>query len=82
MINRRNMNAKLVAIAIAVLPQIVTGNTIDNAFKFCSVLDGTGLLSKPCKVSGWSQSIDVSIDTSSSEARRICTGITSWRPLR
>lgn len=73
--NRRNINTALVAVAIALLPQAASADTVDNAYGFCSALDGTGLLSKPCEVSGWSQAIDVSIDTSSSEARKICAGI-------
>jgi len=52
-------------------------DSVDNAFKFCTALDGTGLLSKPCEVSGWSLSIDISIDTTSNEARKICSGIAS-----
>ncbi|MCK5284954.1 MAG: hypothetical protein KAJ86_05145 [Alphaproteobacteria bacterium] len=55
--------------------QISKADTVDNAYKFCYALDSTGLLSEPCKVSGWGRSIDVSIDTSSSEARKICSGI-------
>jgi len=73
--NRRNIGAKLVALAFTFLPIMAGADTVDNAFRFCSALDGTGLLSKPCEVSGGSQAIDVTIDTSSSEARKICSSI-------
>lgn len=73
--NHRNINAKLMAISLTFLPIAAGADTVDNAFRFCRALDGTGVLSKPCEVSGWSQAIDLSIDTSSSEARKICAGI-------
>jgi len=57
------------------LSQASYADTVDNAFKFCSALDATGILSKPCEVSGWNKSIDVTMDTSSTEARKICSGI-------
>ena len=57
------------------LSQASYADTVDNALKFCSALDGTGMLSKPCDVSGWNQSIDITMDAASSEARKICSGI-------
>jgi len=33
------------------------------------------MLSHPCEVSGWNQAVDVSIDTTSSEARKICSEV-------
>ena len=72
---RRNTIAGLAATMILGLSQVSYADTVDNAFKFCSALDATGMLSKPCDVSGWNQSIDVTMDTSSSEARKICSGI-------
>ena len=68
----------IVGFAVAMilgLSQASYADTVDNAFKFCSALDATGLLSKPCDVSGWNQSIDVTMDTSSTEARKMCAGI-------
>jgi hypothetical protein len=73
--NRRNIHATLVSAAIALLPQVAGADTVYNAFRFCSALDGTGLLSRPCKVSGWSQAFNVSSDTTSSDARDSCAGI-------
>lgn len=46
-----------------------------NAYAICEVLDSTGVTSGKCSVSGWKQSIDISIDTSGSEAMQICHGI-------
>lgn len=71
----RKTVAGLAAMMVLGLSQVSHADTIDNAFKFCSALDATGVLSKLCDVSGWNQSIDVTMDTSSSEARKICSGI-------
>jgi hypothetical protein len=45
-----------------------------NALRLCAVFDSEGDESEPCKVSGWSASVEVSIDTSGPEARKICEG--------
>ena len=74
----KNTIAGLTAMMIIGLSQASyadTADTVDNAFKFCRALDATGMLSKPCDVSGWNHSIDVTMDTSSSEARKICSAI-------
>jgi hypothetical protein len=63
------------AIALALNAPLTFADTVDNAYRLCSVFDGAGLLSKPCDVSGWNQAVDVSIDTNSAEARKICSGV-------
>jgi uncharacterized protein YwgA len=51
-------------------------NAVDNAYKLCFLLDNTGLLSKPCDISaGWNPAISISIDTSSSKARKMCSNL-------
>ncbi len=55
----------------------VYADTIDNAMKLCAVFDSTGMLSEKCDISGLSQSVDFSIDTSSKEAIEICNQVTS-----
>lgn len=74
--NSRHTKSALLALAIISLTsQAALADSVENAYRFCSALDSTGLLSQPCKVSGWNQAIDATIDTSSSEARKICAGI-------
>lgn len=51
------------------------GKSVENAYSVCSVFDRTGLLSEPCSVSGWHSAIDVKMDTSGTEARKICDGV-------
>ena len=49
-------------------------DAVGDAFALCSALEATGLITE-CKVKGWGSTIDVRIDTSSSEARTLCSGI-------
>jgi hypothetical protein len=49
--------------------------SVSNAFGLCRVFDGTDLLSEPCSVSGWNSSVDVKMDTSGGEARKICSDV-------
>lgn len=75
---KTTMNKKVLiaaAIVMASNAPFAFADTVDNAYRLCSVFDGTGLLSKPCDVSGWNQAVDVSMDTSSSEARKICSSV-------
>lgn len=44
---------------------------VGNAYLLCKIVESTGLSSE-CKVSGWGQSVDATIDMNSSEARKLC----------
>ena len=44
-----------------------------NADKLCMMADATKLESAPCWVSGWNSSVNVTFDTTSAEARSLCT---------
>ena len=48
------------------------------AHKVCALMDSTGLTSKTCSVSGWSSSVDVTIDMTSTEARDLCYKVSGW----
>ena len=50
-------------------------SSVNNAYGLCHVFDNTGLLSEPCSVSGWHSAVDIKIDTSGGEARKICNGV-------
>jgi hypothetical protein len=50
-------------------------DAVADAFRLCAIMNHTKLLSEPCKVSGWNSSVDVSIDTTAAEARKICAGL-------
>lgn len=67
-------------IAAAALPLITTPATaktdsVSSAYALCSVVDGTGLASAPCEVSGWNQSVTATIDMTSGEARKLCVQV-------
>jgi hypothetical protein len=78
--SRLNMK---VAAAMALIGMMALGTEADadsitsvaNAQRLCMVLDGMGDLSEKCKVTGWGSSVEISLDTSSREARKICDGI-------
>lgn len=57
--------------------QVSSASSVDNAYKFCSALDSTGMLSKQCEVSSAGKSINVTMNTSENEAQKICRGITA-----
>jgi hypothetical protein len=49
-------------------------NVVDDASRLCTSLRNTGLVTE-CSVSGWGSTVDVTIDTTGSEARKMCSGI-------
>ena len=46
--------------------------SVDSAYKVCYLFDGTDLMSEPCDVSGWGSSVNVRMDISAPEARKLC----------
>lgn len=55
----------------------LANDTVDNAFKLCHAMEATGLLSDKCEVSGRHQTVSMVMDTSASEARKICVGMST-----
>ncbi|QXZ80945.1 hypothetical protein [Rhizobium sp. L51/94] len=51
-------------------------DTVTDAFFMCKVVDGTGLATAPCEVSGWKQTVTASLDMSSEDARQACKMLT------
>lgn len=49
--------------------------SVDNAFTLCRFLDRTGSLSEPCHVSGWNASVTISVDSTATEAVKLCPAI-------
>lgn len=50
-------------------------NSVDYAYRLCNVIDGTGLTSAKCEVSGWNSSVTMHVDMSASEARKTCAAM-------
>ena len=46
-------------------------SVVDDAYKVCKAMTNTGLVSE-CTVHGFGRTVDVRIDTSGAEARKIC----------
>jgi hypothetical protein len=57
-----------------VCPEPVEADAADNAFRLCAAMEKTGL-SPECNVRGWGSTVDVRLDSSSAEARKICAGV-------
>lgn len=49
-------------------------DAVSNAYGVCAAMESTGLITR-CDVKGWGKSVDMRMDTSSSEARKICSGV-------
>ena len=65
------MKKSLIILALIVAPTLAQANA-NNALKLCRIIDGTGLTSTPCEVGGWDSTIQVNLDMSSNEARKVC----------
>lgn len=66
--------ALTLAIATAT-PAMAQDQSVDNAFALCHVIDGTGMASQACEVSGWGSEVIATIDMNSGEARELCSQI-------
>ena len=47
-------------------------DSVSSAYALCRVIDGTGLASTPCEVSGRNSSVTATVDMIPSEARDLC----------
>ncbi len=75
---RTKLNSTILAMSLSGLGLLyqnpATADVVDDAYRLCSALEGTGLTTE-CEVKGWGSTVDVRIATSSSEARKICSGV-------
>lgn len=66
-----------IALGVAALfltPSVYARDAVSDAFALCSTFESTGLTTD-CKVKGGSSSVEVTIDTTGAEARKICAGV-------
>ncbi len=63
----------LLATALIVAATAVSADVVDDAYRLCKAMEGTGLTTQ-CEVKGWGSTVDVRIDTNGAEARKICAG--------
>jgi hypothetical protein len=66
------LGALALLLATTVFAAADSKTSVDNAMRLCATIDATGLVSKPCSVSGWNSTVDATIDMNSSEARNLC----------
>jgi hypothetical protein len=63
-----------VLIVFALSATIALADVIDDAFRLCTAAKQTGMASQ-CEVKGGSRTIEMAIDTTSAEARKMCVGM-------
>ncbi|HMM87026.1 hypothetical protein [Azohydromonas sp.] len=69
------MHIKYIAAAAALLAASTAhADPVDDAYRLCKAMEGTGLTTE-CEVSGYHSRVDVTIDTTGAEARKICAGV-------
>lgn len=66
------MKISVTAITTLLMLSLAKADTVGNAYALCRVIDGTGLSSSPCAVSGWQQAVTAVLDMNSGEARKLC----------
>ena len=64
----------LLALPLMLSVSVAQADAVDDAYRLCKAMEGTGLTTE-CKISGYHSRVDVTIDTSGTEARKICAGI-------
>ncbi len=64
----------LLAVSMTASPEVASADVVSDAYGLCRTFEATGL-STECEVSGWNSTVDVTIDTSGGEARKICAGV-------
>lgn len=72
------MRFYIAAIVFVFLSSTAGATPAEDAFKLCKMIDGTGLTSSPCEVSGWGSSVTATIDMSASEARDLCSKMSGF----
>ncbi len=71
------MKISSLAVVASLIATPVMADAVENAYRLCQVIDGTGLGSSPCEVSGWDGSVTATMDMASGEARKTCVGMVS-----
>ncbi|HEY0124084.1 MAG TPA: hypothetical protein VGC14_20450 [Rhizobium sp.] len=57
-------------------------DSVTNAYALCKVIDGTGMSSAPCEVSGWNSSVVATLDMTSADARTSCRQIAGLMEMK
>lgn len=64
----------LAAIVASLIVGTAQADPVGDAYRLCKAMERTGLTTE-CEVSGYHSRVDVTIDTTGSEARKICAGV-------
>lgn len=64
----------LAAVVVLLGTGSAQADSVGDAYRLCKAMGGTGLTTD-CQVSGYHSRVDVTIDTTGAEARKICAGV-------
>lgn len=70
-----NKIALALALALSTTSFFSQADTVSNAYAICQAVESTGALSEDCKISGWNQAIDLSLEMTSPNAKKFCIGV-------
>lgn len=62
------------AIVVLLCAESAHADPVGDAYRLCKAIEGTGMTTD-CQVSGYHSRVDVTIDTTGAEARKICAGV-------
>ncbi|BBD37528.1 hypothetical protein Amn_24080 [Aminobacter sp. Y103A] len=65
----------VVTLAAFLAPSAAFADAVESAYRLCQVIDGAGLSTQPCEVSGWSGTVTAYLDMTGGEARKTCQGM-------
>jgi hypothetical protein len=65
---------KITLLLALALPLPAAADAVDDAYRICKAAAATGLTTE-CTVSGYYSRVDMTIDTTGAEARKICAGV-------
>jgi len=57
-----------------ILSSVARAGVVDDAYNVCAIVKASKLVTK-CDVNGWDSTISFRIDTTSREARKMCSGL-------
>ena len=60
------------ALLLACPASLAQANSLDNAYKFCGVLDATGVLAAKCAVSSFSSTVGLLVKANAEQATEFC----------
>lgn len=81
MLKKRFQLYSFLAASIILISPTAAADAVDDAYRLCASLEATGVTAG-CEVKGWGSTVDVTIDTNGTEARKMCSGVVDMMAKR